>query len=200
MTAAAVVDILLVLEGAGIETWLDGGWAVDALLGEQTRPHKDLDVILQTRHLSKLREALSSRGFAIKPGGTPSNFILADSSGLEVDIHAIMFDQDGNGLYQMANGDTWVFPAAGFQGRGTINGRVVHCLSAEVQVLCHAHGYMPTDKDISDMELLQARFGVTLPPHLRADPGSGRATSEPPAVNANVRGPNWGTANDQALL
>jgi hypothetical protein len=31
----------------------------------------------------------------------------------------------------------------------------------------HAHGYVPKEKDLRDMELLKARFGVELPPHLR---------------------------------
>jgi hemoglobin len=37
-------------------------------------------------------------------------------------------------------------------------------------VLCHAHGYLPTEKDLRDMELLRLRFGVELPPRLRRDP------------------------------
>ena len=167
MTAEALVDLLRLFESAGIEVWLDGGWAVDALLGAQTRPHKDVDIILRVADLSKLREILASRGFEIRDGGTESNFVLADSSGLEVDVHAIVFDRDGNGVYRMANGSDWIFPAAGFNGRGIVAGFRVRCLSPEVQVLCHAHGYVPTEKDLRDMALLQARFGVELPPHLR---------------------------------
>jgi hypothetical protein len=34
MTSAAVVELLSALEGAGVEAWLDGGWGVDALLGD----------------------------------------------------------------------------------------------------------------------------------------------------------------------
>jgi lincosamide nucleotidyltransferase A/C/D/E len=45
MTREALVDLLQLFESTGIEVWLDGGWAVDALLGEQTRPHKDVDII-----------------------------------------------------------------------------------------------------------------------------------------------------------
>lgn len=137
------------------------------MLAEQTRTHKDLDIILHEKHLQSLRGLLGSKGYAIKPGGTPSNFVLAHSSGLEVDVHAIVFDQQGNGLYQMADGGTWVFPASGFDGRGVINGRQVRCLTPEVQVHCHAHGYVPSEKDFADMERLEARFGVELPPHLR---------------------------------
>jgi lincosamide nucleotidyltransferase A/C/D/E len=124
--------------------WLDGGWAVDAVLGEQTRPHRDVDVILRVSDLDKLREILEYRGFVTQPGGTESNFVLADNSGLEVDVHAIVFDRDGNGVYRMSNGADWIFPAAGFGGRGVIQGISVRCLTPETQVLCHAHGYVPT--------------------------------------------------------
>jgi len=167
MTPGALVELLELFESAGIEMWLDGGWAVDALLGEQTRPHKDVDIILRVADLPKLRWILGSRGFEIHGGGTESNFVLADRSGLAVDVHAIVFDQDGNGVYRMENGSDWVFPAAGFSGRGVVQGIGVRCLSSATQVLCHAHGYVPTGKDLRDMELLQTRFGVELPPHLR---------------------------------
>jgi len=30
----------------GIRVWIDGGWGVDALLAEQTRPHEDLDIVI----------------------------------------------------------------------------------------------------------------------------------------------------------
>ena len=170
MTAAAVVDLLQLLESAGIEVWLDGGWAVDAALGEQTRSHKDLDIILRASDLRQLEQVLERRGFKRQDGGTQSNFVLANGSGLEVDVHAIEFDRDGNGMYRMENGSDWVFPAAGFAARGTIQGLSVRCLSPETQVLCHAHGYVPTEKDVYDMELLRARFGVALPAHLRRQP------------------------------
>jgi len=169
MSPEALIDLLQLFASAGIEVWLDGGWAVDALLGAQSRPHQDVDIILRVADLPKLREILSSRGFEIQPGGTNSNFVLADRLGLEVDVHTIVFDRDGNGVYRMANGSDWIFPAEGFSGRGVVQGFSVRCLSAETQVLCHAHGYVPTEKDLRDMELLQARFGVELPPHLRRD-------------------------------
>ena len=169
MNVQALVDLLQLFESAGIEVWLDGGWAVDALLGAQTRPHKDVDIILRVADIPTLREILTRRGFQIQNGGTESNFVLADRFGLEVDVHAIVFDRDGNGVYRMQNGSDWIFPAAGFCEWGVVGGLSVRCLSPEVQVLCHAHGYVPTEKDLRDMELLEARFGVKLPPHLKRD-------------------------------
>jgi lincosamide nucleotidyltransferase A/C/D/E len=167
MTSAALVHLLHLFESNGIEVWLDGGWAVDAVLGAQTRPHKDVDIVLRVADLQKLRDLLADQGFEIRSGGTESNFVLADRSGLEVDVHAIVFDPDGNGVYRMENGSDWIFPAAGFSWRGVVQGVSVRCLSPEVQVLCHAHGYVPNEKDLRDMALLNERFGVELPPHLR---------------------------------
>jgi lincosamide nucleotidyltransferase A/C/D/E len=170
MPADALVLLLQAFDHAEIELWLDGGWAVDAVLGEQTRPHKDVDVIVRRADLAALHELLAARGYVRRQGGTESNFVLADRLGHEVDVHALDFDPEGNGVYRMENGSDWIFPAAGFTGRGVVGGMAVRCLTPEVQVLCHAHGYLPTEKDLRDMERLQARFGVELPPQLRRRP------------------------------
>jgi lincosamide nucleotidyltransferase A/C/D/E len=111
--------------------------------------------------------ALESARLAVQPGGREANFVLANGQGLEVDVHAVVFDEAGRSIYRMADGRDWIVPAAGFAGRGVIQGFAVRCLSPEAQVLCHAHGYVPTEKDFGDMELLQARFGVELPENLR---------------------------------
>ncbi|PYJ57520.1 MAG: hypothetical protein DME24_18935 [Verrucomicrobia bacterium] len=172
MNPSAVVELLRLLDDAQIEVWLDGGWGVDALLGVETRPHQDVDIIARVSDTEKLRDILRGKGFVIQPGGTPSNFVFADSSGREVDVHAVTFDENGNGVYRMAGGQDWIYPAAGFGGQGTVSNVPVRCLSPEAQVLCHAHGYPPTKKDIEDMERLRARFGVELPAHLRRAVGS----------------------------
>jgi lincosamide nucleotidyltransferase A/C/D/E len=56
MTAADVVEILGWLGAASVDVWLDGGWGVDALVGEQTREHKDLDLIVRDAHEQRMRE------------------------------------------------------------------------------------------------------------------------------------------------
>ncbi|MEZ0370950.1 MAG: nucleotidyltransferase domain-containing protein [Candidatus Sericytochromatia bacterium] len=170
MSSAALLALLAAWDLADIEVWLDGGWGVDALLSRQSRPHKDVDIILRVSDVPGLQEVLSARGFGCKQGSPPDSFVLADSAGLEVDVHAVNFDGEGNGIYRMENGQDWVFPAAGFSGRGEIAGNPVRCLSPEVQVLCHAHGYTPVEKDRQDMALLAERFGVELPPQLRLSP------------------------------
>ncbi len=167
MTSSALVELLQLFESAAIPVWLDGGWGVDALLQTQTRTHKDVDIVLRVADVPRLQEILTARGFAIREGNPPNSFVLANGAGLEVDVHAVTFDDDGNGVYRMQNGRDWVFPAEGFNGRGLVGEMGVRCLSPATQVLCHAHGYVPVEKDIRDMELLTGRFGIELPPQLR---------------------------------
>jgi hypothetical protein len=61
------------------------------------------------------------------------------------------------------NGQDWVYPAEGFNGRGVVGRMTVRCLSPTTRVLWHAHGYVPVERDFCDMELLEQRFGVDLP-------------------------------------
>jgi lincosamide nucleotidyltransferase A/C/D/E len=170
MTSSALVELLEAFDAASIPVWLDGGWGVDALLETQTRRHKDVDIILAVADVPKLLPLLARKGFSLKEGKPPDSFVLAHGSGLEVDVHAVRFDTDGNGVYRMQNGEDWIFPAEGFDGRGIIGSLTVCCLSPTTQVLCHAHGYVPVEKDIRDMELLSQHFHLELPERLRRSP------------------------------
>ena len=164
MTEADVLAVLDALGRASIESWLDGGWGVDALLGEQTRPHEDVDLVLRVSDVAAMREALAGDGFELNRGDPGSNFVLRDAAGREIDVHPVRFDEGGNGVYRMENGEDWIYPAEGFTGRGRIGEREVLCLSPDVQMLGHAGGYEPHWTDFHDMRLLNARFGTPLLP------------------------------------
>jgi lincosamide nucleotidyltransferase A/C/D/E len=164
MTGQDVTRVLERLDGAGVDAWLDGGWAVDAAIGEQTRAHADLDLIVRVTDVPAMREALADDGFELDRGETHSNFVLRDGDGREIDVHPVTFDAQGDGIYRMENGDDWVFPAEGFSGHGRVEGNEVRCLSADVQMLCHATGYTPGETDVHDMRLLNARLGTALLP------------------------------------
>ncbi len=163
MTAADVIDLYARLADLGIQTWIGGGWGVDALLGEQTRPHGDLDIVMQERDLPKLRELLELRGYldVERDDTSPWNFVLADDDGREVDVHAIVFDTEGNGLYGPAEKGV-MFPAASLSGSGAIDGHAVRCISAEYQVKFHT-GYELHDSDLGDVAALCERFGIDYP-------------------------------------
>jgi lincosamide nucleotidyltransferase A/C/D/E len=164
MTARDVALVLDRLADAGIEAWVEGGWGVDALVGEQTRSHDDLDLIVRVDDTPTMCAVLETEGFRHVEGVLDSNFVLKDERGRSVDVHPVRFDEEGDGIYRMAEGGDWVFPAVGFRGTGHVGRRQVRCLTADVQMLCHATGYVPGATDFHDMRLLNARFGTELLP------------------------------------
>jgi lincosamide nucleotidyltransferase A/C/D/E len=161
MDAASLLRVVQRLDEQNIDVWLDGGWGVDALLERQTREHDDLDLVAELRHADRIIELLQGLGYELVDGGPPKSFVMVDSIGRQVDVHPVTFDEEGGGIYEMAAG-TWVYPAAGFAGRGFVAGTPVRCLSPEAQVLVHA-GYELTEKDYRELQLLRERFGVELP-------------------------------------
>jgi lincosamide nucleotidyltransferase A/C/D/E len=163
MTFHAVLDFLDLMEAASLDVCLDGGWGIDALLGEQTREHRDLDIILRAEELPRLLAVVQASGYVRQPGGTETNFVLQTTSGHAIDVHAIRFDERGFGIFALPYGIKWPFPPSAFQGRGRIHGKEVRCLSPEAQVQCHAQGYPPDEADLQDMKRLQDRLGVVLP-------------------------------------
>lgn len=164
MREADVVEVLRLLADAGVTAWVDGGWGVDALLGETTRDHADLDLVVRLDGLDRVRETLSRAGFTrVLRDWLPTALAIADASGREIDLHPVSAAQDGGGHQLLPNGDRFHYPAP---VTGRIGGHEVPCVDAATQVLCHV-GYEPTDKDRHDMALLHTRTGVALPDDYR---------------------------------
>jgi lincosamide nucleotidyltransferase A/C/D/E len=163
MTSADVLDFYRSMAKIGVEVWVDGGWGVDALLGEQTRPHKDLDIAIEERNVELLREVLSAQGYreVRLEDARPWNFVLGDENDREIDVHVIVLDDKGNGSYgRQQNGE--MYPAESLAGSGTIDGQTVRCISPEWAVKFHA-GYELKEKDYRDVSALCKKFGVNLP-------------------------------------
>jgi lincosamide nucleotidyltransferase A/C/D/E len=163
MTAADASMLLDLFERSGIVVWVDGGWGVDAALGQQTRPHKDLDIVLSVEDAAHVEQLLGARGFARipTPHDQPWNFVLGNDAGHEVDLHIVDFDPSGDGIYgPPENGD--VVPAASLSGQGAIDGRAVRCISPEWQIRFHT-GYEWDEDDRRDMTALAERFDLVLP-------------------------------------
>jgi lincosamide nucleotidyltransferase A/C/D/E len=163
MTPVDVIDVYTSLENLGIEVWIDGGWGVDALLGEQTRPHKDLDIAIQQKHVVALREFLHAQSCKeIKlEDARPWNFVLGDENGREVDVHVIVLDDRGNGIYGPSEKGE-MYPAASLTGTSKIQGKNVRCISSEWMVKFHS-GYQLKEKDFRDVCALCSKFGIELP-------------------------------------
>ncbi len=156
MEPADVVRVVGILADAGIECWLDGGWGVDALVGRQTRPHEDLDLVVAMSDISASIGALEGKGFAMKEDLRPCSFTMVTRDHRKVDIHPVIWDDEGGGVQAQPNNSTWTYPARGFHGVGRVDGETLRCLTAEVQIQCHA-GY---DLDASDLQDLAALRSV----------------------------------------
>jgi len=158
MTAADVVDIIMLLEQNGIEIYVDGGWGVDALLGEQTRKHNDLDIALPHIFVPILRELLASRGYKDMPRDDTRdcNFVMGDNQRRLVDVHSYTFDGDGKNIFGVA------YEPRHLTGSGIINGYPVKCPPPDVMVEFHT-GYFVDENDHLDAKALCERFNIPLP-------------------------------------
>jgi len=168
MDAARVLELLADLARRDIPVWLDGGWAVDALIGTQTRPHDDLDLVSRVEDKGRIVDALAERGYGVQYDASPSCFVLVDDIGHQVDVHPAAVQPNGDGVYRMENGEDWIFPAAGFDGVGRILGRDVPCLTAEVVLVNHTTDYELDEEHERDVKALSERYGLPLPDYARA--------------------------------
>ena len=175
--AEDVVDIYQHLRNNNIPIWLTGGWGIDALLGEQTRPHKDLDVFVLLDDILRMCTLLEQDGYTLKElweencpavdtfgNRTDTAFVLQDPQGRELDIHAMRLDEAGNGLPVWRESEGFIIKKQDLAREGSIARFSVQCISPEMQMICHT-GYEVPEKQLHDLELLHDKFGVETPWH-----------------------------------
>ena len=164
MTDSDVIEVVGRLEEAGLNIWLDGGWGVDALLGGQTRPHDDLDVVAELSALDEIVALLAPLGFRPRVDERPTRLVVTAADDRRIDFHPIVLDAHGNGKQIGAgpNGGDAVYPANGLKGTGTVSGHAVRCVTPKLLLLHHT-GYEPQEKDRHNVQALCERFGLPVP-------------------------------------
>lgn len=187
MKAEDVIEVVDALEAEGVRFWIAGGWGVDLLVGAPTRRHDDLDVVLSDYDGDQARvcgalEPLGYRHVEVLDGlwMTPRN-LLDDGAGRQIEVlgidrprldTALGSSQDGAPPRRIEAGsiEAGRIEAGRIEDRspelfavGTLLGRSVPCLSAQLQLLFHS-GFDPRGVDEGDLQLLRSRSG-------RADPG-----------------------------
>lgn len=165
MAAAAVVQLLQLFEHAQVNAWVDGGWGVDALLGRQTRPHGDLDLVVPESDVPAAHAPLTSAGFRVLRDLLPTAIAYVHPDGREVDLHPVALTPDGGGDQDLA-GDRDLTASPPFHygppARGVIAGAAVRCVDGETQLRAHC-GYVPSAKDHTDVAALVDHLAVDLP-------------------------------------
>lgn len=158
MKSTDVLAIYNSTKESGVRIWIDGGWCVDALLGEQTREHPDLDLAMSRKDEAKLKRLLESMGYRQEQrnDSTAWNYVLKNDNQCQVDIHVFEFDDQNKNIYGIE------YPYESLSGHGFIDGHEVECISPE-WMFKFKSGYSPKEKDIKDVQALSDKFGYDLP-------------------------------------
>ncbi len=173
MPAEDVIFLYQLFTSATIAVWIIGGWGIDALLGEQTRMHKDLDVLVLMDDVARLLALLEGQNYSLaylweenrfmpdrQEKEIATAFVWRDGGGHEIDVHAMRLDDDGNGVPMWIVDEALLFRRQDLEAQGVIGDVRVRCISPQMQLAYHT-GYELPESHLRDMERIRAKFGIT---------------------------------------
>ncbi|MEQ8483120.1 MAG: hypothetical protein RIB46_02035 [Pseudomonadales bacterium] len=166
MDATDVVELYNAFNRSGVTVWIDGGWAVDAVVGRETRPHQDLDIAVEAKHAAMLKRCLEQHGYVgvNREVSSKWNFVFADAECRSVDVHVVVLHKR-DGVHGSSL-DGIAYPAGSLTGEGKIAGTTVRCVKAEF-LLQFKTAYPPRDVDRQDVATLSAWLGCSVPESYR---------------------------------
>jgi lincosamide nucleotidyltransferase A/C/D/E len=154
MHVADVAQVLDALDVAGVRHWVAGGWGVDALAGQKTREHRDLDLAVDAAHFDACMDVLTALGYQLETDWLPLRLQVAAPGRRWVDVHPVAFDSNGHGLQGEADGVHFDYPPDAF-ALGQIGTRPVPCLSV-AQQRAFRFGYKHRPQDEHDLGILDS--------------------------------------------
>ncbi len=153
MSVVEVFSVLDALTGVGCSAWMEGGWGVDALVGRQTRPHRDLDIDVDGAREGLVLRVLGGLGYRVETDWRPNRVELVAAGRGWVDVHPLRVHADGSARQAALDGGSYYFPSDYFTV-GALAGRPVRCFSLTAQLLFHS-GYHLRSQDVHDLALLK---------------------------------------------
>jgi lincosamide nucleotidyltransferase A/C/D/E len=126
MPISEVFTVLDRLASAGCRFWLEGGWGVDALVGRQTRPHRDVDVDIDADDEGLALSVLAELGYRVETDWRPNRVELIAPGRGWVDVHPLIVDAEGNARQAALDGGFHQFPKSYFV-EGTLYGVPIPC-------------------------------------------------------------------------
>jgi lincosamide nucleotidyltransferase A/C/D/E len=166
MPPEAVRTLMTALQEHAVDVCVGGGWAEDALVGQQTRDHADLDVWVDANDFEGLLAAFVGQGIDRIhpwPGDRPWNFVLHDGRSRRVDLHVCESLGDGRLHYGSVKAP-FILTNDDLSGEGQISGISVRCERPEFALRNHT-GYELRETDRHDIAVLCERFGLQPPEH-----------------------------------
>lgn len=158
MDQEEVLRVLELAEIASIPLVVAGGWAVDALLGWQTRAHKDLDLAINRAYLSRFLGICGRIGYGLVGEGHAEDrsFVLDNGAGHQIEIHVYSRDEKG----RIMSGTR--YPNNALTGNGKIGHLKVSCMDAEWLVDSYSEKDI-NEKTLQDIKYVCNLFRLSLP-------------------------------------
>lgn len=158
MDQEEVLRVLELAEIASIPLVVAGGWAVDALLGWQTRPHGDLDLAINRSYLLRFLGILSRIGYGLidSVNANDKSFILDNGVGHQIEIHIYNRDEKG----RIVSGT--FYPSDSLTGQGKIGHLKVSCIAPEWLIDSYSEKEI-NEKTLQDIKYLANLFRLPLP-------------------------------------
>lgn len=148
MPADEVLAVVAWLREWRVTYQVNGGWAVDALVGRQTRAHGDVDVFLDATALAPFLGWLTGRGYTVTEDWLPIRIELASSVG-RVDAHPMEIGGNGDGLQRGFDDEVFHHRAAQRTVGHVAGQEVVVANAARLREL--RQGYDPRPVDLHDL-------------------------------------------------
>ena len=105
---AALARVHGVLEDAGVEYWLFGGWAVDFHAGAVTRAHDDVDIAVWLDELARITELLEADGWRHVPSDDDNGGTGFERGPVRLELTFLVRDADGSVFIPLREGRaTW---------------------------------------------------------------------------------------------
>ncbi len=156
-----IAEVTSLLTAATIPHWLFGGWAVDFLVGEVTRPHSDVEFAVWRSDFSSVRSLLERRGYTEQAGDSSPEAVNLRKSGQVVRFIFIERNQRGEVITPGPWSD-WPWPEGSFGGvRGRLGSIELPVVSIQGQIDTkenyhrHPAGGPLRPKDRADLEHLR---------------------------------------------
>lgn len=141
-----LVEVHRLLADHGFQYMIYGGWGLDIICGEQSRPHGDVDLFFWRRDYHRLRSLLISQGFTVyELAGSH----LAVKSPFRADI-VFLDDSRSEQIVGRASVFEVCIPRRGFLvwTYGSVDGHrlPVGCVEAVVRLYGHSPNSHPSDR------------------------------------------------------
>ncbi|MGW7842246.1 nucleotidyltransferase domain-containing protein [Staphylococcus xylosus] len=154
VTEEKLFYILDLFEAFKINYWLDGGWGVDILTGDQQRDHRDIDIDFDANYTNEVVQKLKNLGYVVEVDWMPARMELKHEKYGYIDIHPLNLKQDGSATQANLEGGFYKFEKDYFT-TSQYKGRQIPCISKDAQLIFHS-GYELTEKDHFDINILNS--------------------------------------------